>query len=113
MLLSPAARPPEAAAAHLWSPLKFVRGAGPGADPASGVPCADATGRTTPTSGMPVGEMLPFVLEPTTPPTWPEGQTRHDRRRARGTVLRLSFLCRKDNAKWTLAGEIDIQTTTR
>ncbi|WP_284741737.1 hypothetical protein [Amycolatopsis sp. RTGN1] len=100
----------EAVAAHLWSPLKFVRGTGPGADPAFGVPGADDTGRTTPTSGLPVGEMLPFFLEPTTPPVWSEGQTRQDWRRERGTVLRLSFLCRKDGAEWTLVGEIDTQT---
>ncbi|VVJ21643.1 Uncharacterised protein [Amycolatopsis camponoti] len=101
---------PEAVAAHLWSPLRFKSGTGPGADPVNGVPGADPTGRTTPTSGFPVGEALPFFLEPTTPPVWSEGQSSQDWRRERGTVLRLSFLCGKDGTEWTLVGEIDTQT---
>jgi hypothetical protein len=101
---------PDEVAAHLWSPLKFVRGTGPGANPSRGVAGADDTGRTTPTSGLPVGEALPFFLEPTMPPAWSEGQTVADWRRERGPILRLSFLCRKDGAQWTLVGEIDTQT---
>jgi hypothetical protein len=60
---------------------------------------------------MPVGEVLPFFLDPTTPPKWSEGQTVNSWRTERGTVLRLSFLCRRKGMEpWTLVGEVDAQT---
>lgn len=102
---------PEEVAAFVWSPVKFRRGTGPGADPVRGVPGADDMGRSTPTSGMPVGESLPFFLDPTSPPPWSRGQTSSGWRRERGTILRLSFQCHKNGHQpWTVVGEIDIQT---
>jgi hypothetical protein len=102
---------PEQVAAHIWGPKRFTPGTGPGADPARGVPGADATGRTTPTAGLPVGESLPFFLEPTRPPGWATGRTSEGWWRDRGTVLRLIFLCRKNGAEpWTLVGEVDTST---
>lgn len=102
---------PEQVAAQIWGPLKFRRGTGPGADPVRGVPGADDTGRSTPTGGLPVGETLPFFLDPTTPPSWSAGQTIENWRIERGHVLRLSFLCRKQGMDpWRLVGEIDTQT---
>jgi hypothetical protein len=100
---------PEQVEAHIWGPLRFVPHTGPGADPARGVPGADAAGRTTPTGGLPAGEELPFFLEPTTPPRWSH-QTVQEWLKERGTVLRLTFQCRRDAATWTVVGEIDIQT---
>jgi hypothetical protein len=99
----------EQIAAQIWGPLRFVPGTGPGADPVRGVPGADPTGRTTPTGGLPTDEELPFVLEPTTPPKWSH-QTVQDWLKERGTVLRLTFQCRKDTSTWTVVGEIDFQT---
>jgi hypothetical protein len=57
-------------AAQIWGPYRFIPGTGPGADPVRSVPGADPTGCATPTSGLPVGEELPFYLEPTQPPSW-------------------------------------------
>lgn len=102
---------PEEVAEFVWSPLKFRSGTGPGADPVRGVPGADSMGRSTPTSGMPIGESLPFFLDPTSPPPWATGQTSSDWRRERGTTLRLSLQCHKrGHQPWTVVGEIDIQT---
>ncbi|MEO6090145.1 MAG: hypothetical protein ABIQ18_44265 [Umezawaea sp.] len=100
----------EEVTAQIWGPFRFVPGTGPGADPSGGVPGADRAGRSTPTSGMPVGEELQFNMEPTSPGHW-MGQTPQDWRRERGTVLRLTFECRKDGMEpWTLTGEVDTQT---
>lgn len=100
---------PEQIASQIWGPLRFVPGTGPGAGP-SGTSGADAAGRTTPTMGLPVGEELPFILEPTLPPSW-AGQTDQDWRRERGSTLKLTFELTKDGMEpWTLTGEIDTQT---
>lgn len=52
-------------AEQIWGPYRFIPGTGPGANSVRGIPGADPTGRTTPASGLPVGEELPFFLEPT------------------------------------------------
>jgi len=43
------------------------------------------------------------------PPRWSQ-QTSEHWRRDRGTVLRLTFQCRKDTDTWIVVGEIDVQT---
>lgn len=99
--------------AQIWGPYRFVPGTGPGADPSQGVLGADPAGRTTPTAGMSVGEVLPFVLEPTPPPRW-SNQTADDWRREQGSVLRLAFECHDSGARpWKLTAEIDTRDPIR
>lgn len=101
---------PEQVAAQVWSPFRFVPGTGPGANPSRGVPGSDRLGRSTPTSGLPVGEELPFFLEPSLVPSW-SAQTSQEWANERGSVLKLTFECHKNGAEpWTLTGEIDTQT---
>jgi hypothetical protein len=103
---------PEQLHAQIWGPLRFVPGTGPGADPTRGVPGADPTGRSTPTTGLPVGEELPFALEPSPPPRW-SNHTHQAWRQERGTILRLTFECHNNtDHPWTLTGEIDTQDPT-
>jgi hypothetical protein len=83
---------PEQVAAQIWGPYRFIPGTGPGASPSGPIRGADATGRATPTGGLPVGESLPFFLEPTMPPSWSQ-QPVENWRRERGTVLRLQLDC--------------------
>jgi hypothetical protein len=98
---------PEQVAAQIWGPYRFIPGTGPGADSVRGIPGADPTGRTTPTGGMPVGEELPFFLEPTFPPSWSQ-QPQQNWQKERGTVLRLQLECQLEGWEpWTLACEID------
>lgn len=98
---------PEQVAAQIWGPRRFIPGTGPGADPVRGIPGADQTGRATPTGGMPVGEELPFFLEPTRPPAWSQ-QPQENWLKERGTVVRLRLDCRRDGWEpWTLTAEID------
>jgi hypothetical protein len=100
----------EEVAAHIWGPLRFTPGTGPGANPVAGVPGADPTGRTVTAAGVPVGEDWIFALEPTRPAIWMR-QTIDEWRRDRGTILRLTFEChQEDTEPWTLTGEIDTQT---
>jgi hypothetical protein len=98
---------PEQVAAQIWGPYRFLPGTGPGADPVRGIPGADQTGRVTPTGGMPVGEELPFVLEPTRPPPW-SSQPQENWLKERGTVVRLRLECHRDGWEpWILTAEID------
>jgi type II secretory pathway pseudopilin PulG len=98
---------PEQVAAQIWGPYRFIPGTGPGADSVRGIPGADSTGRITPTKGMPVGEGLPFALEPTRPPSWSH-QPQENWLIERGTLVRLRLDCRRDGLQpWTLTGEID------
>jgi type II secretory pathway pseudopilin PulG len=98
---------PEQVAAQIWGPYRFTPGTGPGADSVRGIPGADPTGRTTPTAGMPVGEELPFSLEPMHPPTWSQ-QPYENWRRERGTVVRLRLECRRQGwDPWVLTCEVD------
>lgn len=101
---------PEQIADQIWGPYRFTPGTGPGADPARGVPGADRTGRSSPTSGLPVGEGLPFQLEPTLPPSWSQ-QSPQDWSREQGMLVRLSVECRRDGWEpWTLPCELDAST---
>ena len=98
---------PEQVASQIWGPYRFIPGTGPGADPVRAVPGADPTGRTTPTSGLPVGEELPFFLEPTQPPSWSQ-QPPGNWRRERGTLVRLRLECRRDGwDPWVVTSEVD------
>jgi len=97
----------EEVAAQIWGPYRFIPGSGPGASPGSDVGAADATGRVTPTHGMPVGESLAFALEPTRPPHWSQ-QPVENWRRERGTFVRLQLDCVREGwSPWSLAGEVD------
>ena len=98
---------PEQVATQIWGPYRFIPSTGPGADPVRGIPGADPTGRTTPTGGMPVGEELPFFLEPTRPPSWSQ-QPQENWQKERGTVLRLRLECQRQGWEpWVLSFEID------
>jgi hypothetical protein len=98
---------PEQIAAQIWVPFRFVPGTGPGVSPAGEFQGADRTGRVTATEGMPVGEELPFELEPTLPPQW-SGQSLAAWRAQVGTVLRLQLETRREGYEpWTLTCEID------
>lgn len=97
----------EEVAAQIWGPYRFMPGTGPGADSTKGIPGADPTGRVTPTRGMPVGEALPFFLEPTRPPQW-SAQPLENWRHERGPAIRLQLECRRDGWEpWTLTCEFD------
>jgi type II secretory pathway pseudopilin PulG len=99
---------PDEIAAQIWGPYRFQPGSGPGADSTKGIPGADPTGRVTPTRGMPVGEALPFFLEPTRPPQW-SAQPLENWRNERGTVIRLQFDSRRDGWEpWTATCEFDL-----
>jgi hypothetical protein len=89
---------------QIWGPYRFTPGTGP--HPAH----ADSTGRTTPFNHeLPVGEILVFQLEPTTPPLWSNGMTPEEWQRDRGTLLRLAFDAKHPEfGSWTLACEIDL-----
>lgn len=99
---------PEQVAAQIWGPFRFVPGTGPGATPAGEFQGADPTGRVTVTRGMPVGEGLPFALEPTFPPQWSQRPPAEWRAQV-GTVLRLQLEARREGYEpWTLTCEIDV-----
>lgn len=69
---------------QIWGPFHFTPNTGP--DQAR----ADATGRTTVYDHeLPVGEELPFQLEPTWPPPWSQMNS-DDWKRQRGQTVRLS-----------------------
>ena len=98
---------PEQVAAQIWGPYCFTPGTGPGADSVRGIPGADRDGRTPPTGGMPVGEALPFFLEPTRPPSWSQ-QPLDAWRQQVGTMLRLELQCQREGREpWTVTGEVD------
>jgi type II secretory pathway pseudopilin PulG len=101
---------PDEVAAQIWGPYRFMPGSGPGADSTRGIPGADPTGRVTPTRGMPVGEALPFFLEPTRPPQW-SSQPLDNWRTQVGTLIRLQLDCQQDGLEsWTLTCEYDLNT---
>jgi len=55
---------------------------------------------------LPVGEQLPFFLEPNHPPKW-SNWSMHDWQRQVGTQLRLKLTCRRDGQDpWTLTAEL-------
>jgi hypothetical protein len=97
---------PEQVAEQIWGRWRFTPGTGPGADPVRGIPGADPTGRTTPTGGLPVGEELPFQLEPTWAPPWSH-QSLDSWQQQVGPWLRLRLECYRDGQPpWVLPAEI-------
>ncbi len=86
---------PEQLAQQVWGPYRLRPGITTGTQtPRSGP--ADPSGREIRTSGMPVGESLPFVLEPTLPPPW-SGQSPEQWRDQQGARLRLQLRCDRDD----------------
>jgi hypothetical protein len=85
-------------------PYRFKPGTGPHAAH------ADATVRVTLFNHeLPVGEILVFQLEPTSPPPWATGTTLDEWQRERGTLMRLAFdATHPDFGSWTLSCEIDL-----
>ncbi len=99
-------RTPEEIANQIWGRWRFVPGTGPGADPVRHIPGADPTGRTTPTGGLPVGEELPFFLEPNHPPQWSQ-QPLGAWQQQMGPWLRLMLECHKEGRPpWVLPAEL-------
>jgi hypothetical protein len=99
---------PEEVAAQIWGPYRFIPGTGPGADLSRGIPGADPTGRVTPTRGMPVGEELPFALEPTSAPRWSAWSLENWRAQI-GNVIRLQLDSHRDGWEpWTGTCEYDL-----
>ena len=97
----------EPTADHVWGPVRFVPGTGPGVGTRPGAQGADAAGRETRSSGMPVGEAHVYALEPNPPPpgaSWTSNGWRADV----GTTLRLRIEGRRDGwESWTAVGEVD------
>jgi hypothetical protein len=89
-------------ARQIWGPYRFTPGTGP--DEAR----ADETGRVTVYDHvLPVGEGLPFQLDPTYPPRW-SAWTREGWLAQVGTVIRLVLVAERDgHGSWTLPAEID------
>jgi hypothetical protein len=89
---------------HIWGPYQLRPGVGP--DRAR----ADKTGRSCVyDEALPLGEELPFPLEPTRPGSWMTATTPEMWRAERGTVIRAVFLCEHDtHGRWRLPVEIDV-----
>jgi hypothetical protein len=89
---------------HIWGPYMVTPGTGP--DEAR----ADRTGRVTVyEAALPVGEELPFQLEPTRPGSWMTGMSQEDWQRQRGTVIRLAIdATHVQHGTWTLPCEVDV-----
>jgi hypothetical protein len=89
---------------HIWGSYMFTPGTGP--DEAR----ADPTGRVTAYEAkLPVGEELPFQLDPSRPGSWMAGMSQEDWQRQRGTVIRLAIdAVHAQHGKWTLPCEVDI-----
>jgi hypothetical protein len=92
---------------HVWSRYRFTPHSGP-----DGVQ-ADAMGRgTLYSSTLPLGEELPYELEPTLPGRWMTGMTQEDWLRQRGTVVRLALTAtHSEHGTWYLPAELDTATT--
>jgi hypothetical protein len=93
---------------QVWGPLHFVPGTGPGVTTRAGAVGADQAGRTTTSTGMPVGEEHVFAVEETPPP--PGGSWNRDQWHAEvGATLRLRIESHKrDWDPWIAVGELDI-----
>lgn len=89
---------------HIWGPYMFTPGTGP--DEAR----ADRTGRVTAYEAvLPVGEELPFQLDPTRPGSWMTGMSQEDWQRQRGTIMRIAIdAMHSQHGTWTLPCEIDL-----
>jgi hypothetical protein len=100
---------PDQVAEQIWGRWRFTPGTGPGADPVRGIPGADPTGRITRAGILPVGEELPFQLEPTWPPPWSH-QALDSWQQQVGPWLRLLLECyRHGQPPWILPVEILIE----
>jgi hypothetical protein len=93
--------------AQIWGPWRFRPGTGPDNQ------LADKTGRVTAYGlPLPVGEELPFLLEPTTPPPWATSTSPQQWQTERGNIIRLVIAARRaDHGWWTLPAEIDLPTS--
>ncbi|MGI5213415.1 hypothetical protein [Plantactinospora sp. CA-290183] len=102
--LNPAGPSAEEIRQHIWGPYRFVPGTGP--DDAQ----ADTTGRETVYEDqLPVGEELPYEMEPTGPGHWMTGTTPEQWRNERGNVIRLGFAAEHaEHGMWYLPCEIDV-----
>jgi hypothetical protein len=89
--------------AQIWGPWRFSAGTGP--DEAR----PDRAGRVIEYGErLPVGEELPFLLDPTMRPPWATSTTPEGWAQERGTVLRLAIDARHaEHGSWTLPCEID------
>jgi hypothetical protein len=91
---------PEQIAAHVWGPLRFA----PGSAPPGGTG-PDEHGRTSIARGVPVGESVMFVMEPTRPPKW-SASSLTDWQREMGALLRLELTCQAPGWEpWTATCE--------
>lgn len=95
-------------ARQIWGLWRFIQHTGPGAGTSPELTGADDTGRSTLTAGLPVGEQLPFFLEPTRPPSWSQW-TDEGWENTVGLQLRLQLDCHRDGWEpWSLPCEIQI-----
>ncbi len=100
---------PEQAAGQIWGLWRFSPHTGPGAGTSPELTGADDTGRTTRTAGLPVGEQLPFFLEPNRAPSWSQWRAESWEQTV-GSKLRLQLDCRNDGwERWSLPCEIQIK----
>ena len=103
---------PEQLAEQVWGPYRLRPGISTGTQTPRSAP-ADPSGREIRTSGMRVGESLPFVLEPTLPPPWSEQHPQQWRDQQEPT-LRLQLRCEKDGwQQWTLPCQIELRSSRR
>ena len=93
---------------HVWGPMRFVPGTGPGATTRTGAVGADSAGRTTESVGMPVGEEHIYQLESTRPPN--DGtRTREQWQAEVSSTLRIQIKSqRKDWDDWITVGEVEV-----
>lgn len=101
---TPSAKNTDEILQQVWGPYRFSPGVG--TDDAR----ADSEGRATVyNAAMPVGEELPFQLEPTRPPSYATSTSPEQWRQERGSLIRLAFEAENTGSSpWRLACEIDI-----
>jgi len=89
---------------HIWGPYMLRPQVGPHNAR------ADITGRTVVYEDpLPVGEELPFPLEPTRPARWMHGTTPDMWRKERGSTIRVLFLAEHNTyGIWRLPAKIDV-----
>jgi hypothetical protein len=97
---------PDQVKQQIWGPYRFATGSGPD----NFLP--DDLGRVLVYDDvLPLGEELPFILEPTRPPRWAEGMTQVDWLHQRGRIIRLELLAEhSEYGTWRLPVEIDTIT---
>lgn len=93
---------------HVWGPVRFIPGTGPGTTTRTGAVGADKAGRTTQSVGMPVGEEHSYQLESTRPPNdgaWTLNQWQAEV----SSTLRIQIKSqRKDWDDWITVGEVKV-----